>query len=354
MTKIAELDSNISEHRTDFEPLLDVAVVGAGVAGLTAASKMNDLGLTVGVFEKARGTGGRMSSKRIASDQNENGYMAFDLGCASITAESEAFTQQLKDWHLEGVVSPWCNDEYGKTHFVAVSRNSALTRHLSKNVECHFASRIVEIEQIEGIWHLFSLPTPNEPSNKRKLVARAKTVIISAPPAQTEDLLPATSSLKGALKDVKVSAQWVVAIEVDNLAGDFPAIQYPENEIIFSITQENNKPGRANDDSSTMILQIQASPSWTNKNLEATSQQVTDQVIEALEKHLGQPLNIINHYAHRWLYSVIEQGAVAKEGFLWDEQGLGLIGDYINNDFSGIESAWLSGKLMAEWVGKHV
>lgn len=354
MTKIAELDTYNTESGTELEPILDVAVIGAGIAGLTAANELNRLGFTVGVFEKARGTGGRLSSKRIASIQHENRFMAFDLGCASIMAESAVFTQQLQDWHLKGVVAPWCVDKQGKSHYVAVSRNSALTRHLSKDLECQFSKRIVEIEQIEGVWHLFMLQEHVEIPSERTLLARAKKVIIAAPPAQAHDLLPITSSLKSALKDVQVSAQWVMAVEVNNSVADFPVIQHPDSEVIFSITQESNKPGRSHekDGNTSIILQVQASPSWTNNHLESTPDQVTELLLEALEIHFGQPLDIVNHYAHRWLYSCITKGVAAKDGFLWDEQGLGLIGDYINNDFSGIESAWLSGKQMAEWIGQ--
>lgn len=41
-----------------------VAVVGAGLAGLIAARAMADVGHTVAVFEKGRGLGGRMASRR--------------------------------------------------------------------------------------------------------------------------------------------------------------------------------------------------------------------------------------------------------------------------------------------------
>jgi heterodisulfide reductase subunit A-like polyferredoxin len=58
MNTFTELDTTDPE----LDPILDFAVIGAGIAGLTAASKINDLGFVVGVFEKARGTGGRMSS----------------------------------------------------------------------------------------------------------------------------------------------------------------------------------------------------------------------------------------------------------------------------------------------------
>jgi predicted NAD/FAD-dependent oxidoreductase len=77
-------------------------------------------------------------------------------------------------------------------------------------------------------------------------------------------------------------------------------------------------------------------------------------VIEALSAELEhciqQPLEVINAYVHRWLYSCVAQGLETREGYLWDEAGLGLIGDYLGNGDYGVESAWLSGKQLADWL----
>ena len=53
-----------------------VAVVGAGISGLTRARTLADYGLPVTVFEKSRGVGGRMATRR-----SDNGAV-FDHGCA--------------------------------------------------------------------------------------------------------------------------------------------------------------------------------------------------------------------------------------------------------------------------------
>jgi renalase len=357
MNSFADVDTETSE----LDPILDFAIIGAGIAGLTAACKINDLGFIVGVFEKARGTGGRMSSKRVQSERQAPNqyssegkeYMAFDLGCASITAQSEEFSKQLDSWHVSGVIAPWWKDDQGQNHYVAVPRNSSLTRHLSKNLECHFGTKVIAIEQVGTIWHLFIAEEPGPLGETRKLLARAKNVIIATPPAQTQELLPSNSPFKDQLDNVEVSPQWVMAVEVDNSLLGFPAIQYPHNDIIFSISQEHQKPGRSH---GSVILQVQATPSWTSDHLELSPEQVSNMLVHELERHLEEPLNIINSYAHRWLYSCVAQGIQAKDGYLWDVRGLGLIGDYIQkesdgenrNQSEGVESAWLSGKHLAE------
>jgi renalase len=347
MTLSAQLDT----QNPKVDTLLDFAIIGAGIAGLTAASKMSGEGCKVAVFEKARGTGGRLSSKRVTTANGE--FMAFDLGCASITGQSEAFSDQLEDWHLKGVVEPWCLDHQDLTHYVAVPRNSALTRYLGKELECHFSTRVSSIHRVNGIWHIFTIENEDE---DEKLLAMAKNVIIAAPPAQTFDLLPNGSPLKSEFEKVEVGAQWVMGLEIGNaLSGSYP-MQYPQSDLIYSISQESRKPGRRDNESHSendlgpIILQIQARSDWTSNHLDSSQEEVITALSAELERCIQQPLEVINAYAHRWLYSCISQGLDTREGYLWDESGLGVIGDYFNKDFHGVEAAWLSGRQIASWL----
>ncbi len=42
-----------------------VAVIGAGMTGITCARALADAGFDVTVFEKSRGLGGRMATRRV-------------------------------------------------------------------------------------------------------------------------------------------------------------------------------------------------------------------------------------------------------------------------------------------------
>ena len=341
--------NNIDSQSLLVDYLLDYAVIGAGVAGLTAADQLNQSGHKIAVFEKARGTGGRMSSKRVASVDNDS-FMAFDLGCISISAKSDLFALELEKLHQQGAIAPWFKDDKSNNHYVGMPRNSGLTRHLSKDVECYFSTRITAIKYIEGLWHLYTVE-----SGAITLLAKANNVILATPPAQAYDLLPSNTQLKGVLEGVEVDPQWVMGIELDNVLSALPDIYYPDSDVIYSISQESSKPGRSSDNS---VLQIQATPTWTNKHLEVTSDQVSELLITELERIFEQALHVKNSYSHRWLYSIISKPVQTKDGFLWDETGLGLIGDYfisgdvnvgsIGSNVPGIESAWLSGRQLAD------
>lgn len=64
MLRCHPLLESLSSEPSNMKKKDRVAVVGAGLAGLIAARAMADVGHTVAVFEKGRGLGGRMASRR--------------------------------------------------------------------------------------------------------------------------------------------------------------------------------------------------------------------------------------------------------------------------------------------------
>ena len=78
-----------------------VAVIGAGMAGVSCAEQLQQRGVTVTLFEKSRGLGGRLATRR-----SEHG-VAFDHGAQYITAHTPAFAQWLNRLHEAGTVAVW-------------------------------------------------------------------------------------------------------------------------------------------------------------------------------------------------------------------------------------------------------
>ena len=68
---------------------MDVAIIGAGLAGLTAGRVLKGRGRSVAILDKGRGVGGRMATRRI-------GEARFDTGAQFFTARSGGFSEFIE------------------------------------------------------------------------------------------------------------------------------------------------------------------------------------------------------------------------------------------------------------------
>ncbi|MBT5019158.1 MAG: FAD-dependent oxidoreductase, partial [Planctomicrobium sp.] len=66
-----------------------VAVIGAGISGLACAQALNEQGEKVTVYDKGRGAGGRMSTRRTAE------RFEFDHGCQYFSATEDRFQKHV-------------------------------------------------------------------------------------------------------------------------------------------------------------------------------------------------------------------------------------------------------------------
>ena len=80
----------------------DVAIIGAGIAGLAAATTLAAAGRNVVVLEKARGVGGRMATRRI-------GEAVCDHGAQHFAVKGRAFGSIVAAAEAAGVVTSWCD-----------------------------------------------------------------------------------------------------------------------------------------------------------------------------------------------------------------------------------------------------
>ena len=78
-----------------------VAVIGAGMCGISCASYLQKNGFGVTVFEKSRGIGGRMASRRI------NEQVSVDHGAQYIKPYSKNFLHFLEETARAGFASSW-------------------------------------------------------------------------------------------------------------------------------------------------------------------------------------------------------------------------------------------------------
>ncbi len=81
-----------------------VGIIGAGMAGLACATRLADAGFAVTAFDKGRGPGGRMATRRA---EVEGRTVRFDHGAQYFTARDPAFADQVTRWQADGIVARW-------------------------------------------------------------------------------------------------------------------------------------------------------------------------------------------------------------------------------------------------------
>ncbi len=131
------------------ENLADVLIVGAGMAGLSAASELRQRGHRPLVIDKGRGVGGRMTSRRI-------GRATFDHGAQFMTARDPRFAAAMDDWRRADVVEEWhdhpADRPDGERRWRGMPAMTAVARHLAGAVAPVLETRVVSLSLTPAGW----------------------------------------------------------------------------------------------------------------------------------------------------------------------------------------------------------
>ena len=128
------------------------AIVGAGISGLLAAGELSRAGWKVTVFDKGRGIGGRMATRRI-------GEAVCDHGAQFFTARDPRFRESVSLWVSMGLVKEWGRGFGGsgdpeEACYRGLPSMTAVPKHLAKALDVRKQHRVVRIVRQEQQWLL--------------------------------------------------------------------------------------------------------------------------------------------------------------------------------------------------------
>jgi len=127
----------------------DALVIGAGMAGLTAACDLQRAGWRVLVLEKGRGVGGRLASRRI-------GEASFDHGAQFITARTPRFAALLEDGRRAGAVEEWHrgvgDGPDAHVRWRGQPAMTAIAKYLTGGIEVMLETRVVALRASRHHW----------------------------------------------------------------------------------------------------------------------------------------------------------------------------------------------------------
>jgi photolyase PhrII len=321
--------------------VLRIGVIGAGMAGLNAARTLQDQGHRVTVFEKSRGLGGRMATRRIDA-------IGLDHGAQYFTARDARFREAVAAWMELGIVQRWqprvatvrgnrlTASPDDQARYVAVPGMSALGRHLATGLDVQQQVRVAPPRIDDGQWLL-----DDDAGNR---LGRFDALIVAVPPEQAEALLRASvPDITAGIAQVRSDPTWALMLETSEpITAPYDALFFKDGPLAWA-ARNDSKPGRGGD---TWV--IHAGQAWTREHLDNDADTAAERLAELFCAALDMPKSrITRRWAHRWLYALTAEPL--RRGAIWSaESALAVCGDWCHG--SRIEGAFLSGQAAAGYL----
>lgn len=319
-----------------------IAVIGAGLSGLMAAKTLQDRGHEVRVYEKSRGAGGRMATRR-------EGELRFDHGAQYFTVRDDGFRNSVDSWREEGLVREWNGriatvkppgkvsvKESTVQRYVGVPGMNAVARRLADGLSVSFGTLVDGASYQNDRWIL-------QDSDGAE-ISRSDVLVVSTPAPQAASLLEGQAAFSRALEEVRMLPCWAVLASFDApVETEFDAAFFHNSPISWA-ARNSSKPGRPKAESWI----IHATNSWSREHLEESPEALAEALLDVfLADTELPPAKAAFLKGHRWRYAIAEKPL--SQGYLWDpEKMVGVCGDWCSG--SRVEGAYLSGVAVAEAI----
>jgi predicted NAD/FAD-dependent oxidoreductase len=311
---------------------MNVAVVGAGIAGLSAARSLVDRNHTVKVFERNRVAGGRVATRILTAielPRGLSGDVAFDHGAQYFTVRDQRFSELAAEWERDKIIARWTGrivsfdgegweDVDGSTNrYVGTPGMSAIATALASGLDIEYGRKIETLDP---------------------LLKDFDRVIVAVPADQARPLVSGIPALASKLARIEMKPNWtVMAAFEERVAARFDAA-FVAGSALGWIARNTSKPKR-NWKIDCWVLQ--ASSAWSQAHLDDQADDVGSFLMEAFHDLIPAGLpKAFYATVHRWKHALADP-PLAIGAIHDDASGITLCGDWCAG--SRIEDAYLSG-----------
>lgn len=310
-----------------------VAVIGAGMTGITCARALADVGYDVTVFEKSRGLGGRMATRRVGKT------LTIDHGAQFITARSDAFKDFMQRACKKGTAEIWqprlgedeeiSDDDW----YVGRPRMNSFLKPMAQGLNIREKATVSSITRDGQGWRITCAKGEPETFDR---------VICTTPVDQARTLLVSEPNIIDTIKDVTVAPCWALLMASEaRLRVDGDVLREPTDNIAW-MARNNTKPGRG---AAGSVWIVHASVDWSRKNLEMDKDDAIDAMLALVSEVAGKRLPTTTYESsHRWRYAQTE--TPLGEPFVSNDDGT----LYVGGDWclgARVEYAFESGNAIA-------
>jgi predicted NAD/FAD-dependent oxidoreductase len=265
-----------------------VVVIGAGVAGLTAAASIADAGHVVVVLDKGRRPGGRLASKNL-----DGGALA-DHGAQFFTARSGVFQARVEGWLEEGTVYEWCRGfarPDGHPRYAARGGMRQLGAKLASGLDVRTSVKVATVVPSSGGWSVGWPEGAHGPGGRLD----TDVVVLTAPVPQSADLLAGHIAVPNLSYTPTLSL--VVALAAAPAIPAPGGIQ-PEDDPIWSWIADNMAKGVSPVPAATFHAHADvATARW-----DTATDVLTTELLRAATPWLGGA-EVVDVALHRWRFA---------------------------------------------------
>lgn len=340
-----------------------IAIVGAGMAGVTCARTLVQAGHRVTVLEKSTGAGGRMATRPSA-------FGGFDHGAQYFTVRDARFALALQT--VPGLCKPWSAntvrvlDAHGRVaaaglpasepHWVPTPGMNALVRAWAQPLDTTgrllLETRVTRIErdaEQPGRWRLHSA-SERGGNHHHEEHAGFDVVLLAMPSRQAGELLlnsDLAAALAKQIDQVEVAPCWTLMLAYPQamqptfttLGPQWNAARSTHHRIAW-LARESSKPARDPVERWT----VQASAAWSTEHFHDDPARVQAKLLKAFSEVTGIRAEPSHAQTHRWAYA--QTVRPLGRSHLWDKRlALGVCGDWCLGH--RVENAFVSGLELA-------
>jgi predicted NAD/FAD-dependent oxidoreductase len=307
-----------------------VLIIGAGLAGLTAARELEKADVASVLLDKGRKPGGRMATRSI-------GEARFDHGAQHFGMRDPAFRQIAKEWMAAGLVREWFDaarsnrDGTPNTRHGAVGGMRRIAEHLAQGLDVRTSVTATRLEVTGNGVTAWEGDT---------VLAEGRAVLVTAPVPQTCELLDASElsppvALRSRLDAIRYHACLAVMASLDGPAGLSAGHISPGTGPIGFIGDNEHKGV-----SKVPAVTIHSSPQFAAQHMNAAVDNWVKELCDEAASFLVS--SITRATGHRWRYA--EPTTTLDTGAASYHAGVPVV--LAGEVFAGarIEGAFLSGR----------
>lgn len=349
-------------RRTETAPR-NIAILGAGMAGIACARTLVQAGHAVTVFDKSNRVGGRMASRASPFGTFDHGAQYFTVRDARFDLALQTTPHVCKAWSANSVrlldaqgrvAAPGLPP--GEPHWVPTPSMRTLldrwAKPLADDGQLELGCRVTQIERDALDPQRWQLRTEGE-AGAAHVYSGFDAVLLALPAAQAQALLnpvtrvPAAAALARACARVDMQPCWALMVAYPQAVQPGLTILGPQwnaarstHHRIAWMARESSKPGRGIVERWT----VHANWNWSQEHIDDSPARVQAKLLKAFAEVTGIRAQAAHAEVHRWRYARAVQPL--GQTHLWDAQsGLGVCGDWCLGH--RVENAFISGLELA-------